>query len=92
MRQRLQKHPVIENAVKKIGINKGDAKFNDEPVLSVIPVDIAIQKFDNHPSVKLIRDDITLSDMFRFESFSLDDILKKGCCAYLQSYFNSNFK
>ena len=84
MRQRLQKHPVIENAVKKIGINKGDAKFNDEPVLSVIPVDIAI--------LKLIRDDITLSDMFRFESFSLDDILKKGCCAYLQSYFNSNFK
>ena len=49
---------------------RDDAKFNDEPVISTNPVDIAIQKFDNHPSANLIRDKITLSDMFQFESFS----------------------
>ena len=48
---------------------RDDAKFNDEPVISTNPVDIAIQKFDNHPSANLIRDKITLSDMFQFESF-----------------------
>ena len=56
---------------------RDDAKFNDEPVISTNPVDIAIQKFDNHPSANLIRDKVTLSDMFQFESFSLDDILKE---------------
>ena len=54
---------IFENAVNELGINKNDAKFNDEPAVSANPVDIAIQKFDNHPSVKLIRDNITLSDM-----------------------------
>ena len=40
-------------------------------------VDIGIQKLDNHSSVKLIRDNITLSDMFQFEIVSFDDTLKK---------------
>ena len=46
-------------------------------MLSTSPIDIAVQKFDDHRSAKLIRDNITLSDMFQFESVSLDDILKK---------------
>ena len=46
-------------------------------MLSTNPVYIAIQKFDNHPSVKLVRDNITLSDMFQFKSVFLDDILKE---------------
>ena len=40
--------------MSKLDINRDDAKFNDEPVLSTNPVDIAIQKFDKLPSVKLI--------------------------------------
>ena len=46
-------------------------------MLSTNPADIAIPKFDNHPSVKLIRNNITLSYMFQFERVSLDDILKE---------------
>ena len=73
---------VSEYAVSKPGIDKDDAKFNDVLVLSTNPVGIAIQKFntslfDYHPNVKLIRDNSTLSYMFQFESFSLDDILKE---------------
>ena len=79
----------FENAITKLGINRDDAEFNDEPMPSTNPVDIAIQKFDNQPSVKLIRD-ITLSDMFQLESASLDDILKE--IANLNSAKNSTFK
>ena len=32
----------FENAVNQLGINRDDAKFNDEPVLSANPVNIAI--------------------------------------------------
>ena len=53
------------------------------------PVDIAIQKFDNHPSIKLIRD-ITLSNMFQFENIFLDDILKR--VKNLNSAKNVTFK
>ena len=56
----------------------------------VLWVDIGIQKFDNHSSVKLIRDNITLSDMFQFESVSLNDTLKK--IRNLNSAKNGTFK
>lgn len=45
-------------------MNEDDAKFNDKPVLLTNPVDKTIQKFDSHPSLKLDRDNIALSDMF----------------------------
>ena len=35
---------------------RDDAKFKDQPVLSTNSVNIAIQKFDDHASAKLIRD------------------------------------
>ena len=38
---------------------------------SINPVDTAIQKSDNHPSVKLIRDNVTLPVMFQLEVFLL---------------------
>ena len=47
MRQRFQKHSLTfsKNAVIKLCINRYDAKFNGESVLSTNPVDIATQKF-----------------------------------------------
>ena len=73
------------------GINRGDAKYNDEIVQSTNPVEIAIRKFHNHHlSVKLIRDNITLSGMFQFESVSLDDILKE--ITNFKSAKNGTFK
>ena len=46
-------------------------------MLSTKPVDIAIQKIDDHPSIKLIRNNSTLSDMSEFGSVFLDAILKE---------------
>ena len=67
---------IFENIFNKLGIIRDDAKVNDESVLSTNPVNIAIQKIDNQLSDKLVRDNIALSEMFQFESVSLDDILK----------------
>ena len=41
------------------------------------PVYLAIKIFDRHSSVKLIRDNTILSEIFQIESDSLDDILKE---------------
>ena len=75
----MQKHLAnfFENAVYQLGINRDDAKFNDEPVLSYNSVGCTNSKFTNHPSVKLIRDNLNLSDMFKFDSISLGDILRE---------------
>ena len=67
---------IFENIFNKLGIIRDDAKVNDESVLSTNPVNIAIQKIDNQLSDKLVRDNIALSEMFQFESVSLEDILK----------------
>ena len=78
----------FENAAYKLAID--EIKLSDEQVLSTNPIDAAIQKFDNHPSVKLIRDNFTLSDLLEFEIVSLDDILKE--IANLNSAKNCTFK
>lgn len=41
------------------------------------PVYLAIKIFDSYSSVKLIRNNTILSDIFQIESDSLDDILKE---------------
>ena len=78
----------FKNTVDQLGINRDEAKFDDKPVLSKKPTDIVIEKFKNHPSVKLIRDNINLFDMLKLESGSLD-ILRE--VANLNSAKNSTF-
>ena len=53
------------------------AKFCDESVLSKNSVEAAIKIFRNHHYVKLIWDNIKLSDMFKFDRIPLDDILRE---------------
>ena len=77
-----------KNTVYQLGINRNEA--NDEPALSNNPVDVAIQKFINHRSVKLVRDNINLFDMFKFDSISLANIL--GEVANLNSANIGTFK
>ena len=78
----------FKNTVNQLGINRDEAKFDDKPVLSKKPVDVAIEKFKNHLTVKLIRDNINISDKFQLESVSLD-ILRE--VANLNGAKNSTF-
>ena len=54
----------------------------DEYVLSDIenlsnPVDIAIEKFENHPSVQAIKQNISVNKDFHFSNTEVSDILKE---------------
>ena len=73
-----------------LNLNRNDAKFNEELVLSTNSIDIGIQKFDDYPSVILIRDNIKLSDMFQFENVFLNGILKE--ITNLNTRQNGTFK
>ena len=41
------------------------------------PIEIAIKKFENHPSVQIIKEHICVEREFDFEQVSIDDILKE---------------
>ena len=41
------------------------------------PVEIAIKKFENHPSVQVIRENINLNQEFFFKEVEVDEILKE---------------
>ena len=50
----------FENAVKSLNIKPRNLSFEDTTNLSN-PVEIAIKKFQNHPSVQVIRENINLN-------------------------------
>ena len=80
----------FKNIVKQLRIITDEAKFDGKPILFENPVDVAIEKFKKHHSVKLFRGNIIVSDMLKFESNSLDDMLSE--VANLNSAKNSIFK
>ena len=80
----------FKNIVKQLRIITDEAKSDGKPILSENPVDVAIEKFNKHHSVKLFRGNIIVSDMLKFESNFLDDMLSE--VANLNSAKNSIFK
>ena len=68
----------FKNAVNHLTIIRDGAKFNDQPVLSNNPTDdVPIQKFIYHVRVKLIRHNVNLSDIFKFEVVSIHYIIRE---------------
>ena len=70
----------FENVVNRLGINRDEVKFYDGSVLSKNPVETTIKKFRNHHRVKLIRDNIRLSDIY----FSSGHLKKRNKAIILQ--------
>ena len=66
---------LFTDVVNQLGESRDEGKFTDEPVLSNNPVDVAIQKFINHLSAKIIKNNVNFSGMFKFESVSVNKIL-----------------
>ena len=54
-----------------------DSEFVNECDGLVDPVDIAIQKFKNHPNITSIKENIVSPEMFKIHKINLDDILKE---------------
>ena len=65
----------FENAVKSLGIDTGNPLLGDTTSLDN-PVEIAIKKFENHSSVKVIKENICIDVEFDFKQVQADEILK----------------
>ena len=65
-----------KNAVSSLNI-QCDSDFANECEGLEDPVEIAIQKFKNHPSIKSIKENIVSPEIFKFHKINLDDILKE---------------
>ena len=65
-----------KNAVSSLNI-QCDSDFVNECESLEDPVEIAIQKFKNHPSITSIKENIVSPEIFKFHKINLDDILKE---------------
>ena len=65
------------NAVKSLNIKPRNLSLKDTTNLSN-PLEIAIKKFQNHPSVQVIRENINLNQEFFFKQVEVDEILKES--------------
>ena len=54
-----------------------DSEFVNECDGLEDPVETAIQKFKNHPSIMSTKENIVSPEIFKFLKINLDDILKK---------------
>ena len=66
----------FENVVKSLNIKPRNLSLGNTTNLSD-PVEIAIKKFENHPSVMVIRENINLNQEFFFKEVEVDKILKE---------------
>ena len=66
----------FEDAVRSLNAEPDEYYLCDTENLSN-PVDIAIRKFENHPSVQAIKQNISVNKDFHFSNTEVSDILKE---------------
>ena len=66
----------FEDAVRSLNVEPDKHHLSDTENLSN-PVDIAIRKFENHPSVQAIKQNISVNKDFYFSNTEVSDILKE---------------
>ena len=66
----------FENATKSLNISPRTLTLGDA-TNSSNPEETAIKKFENHPSVQIIKERICIGQEFDFEQLSIDEILKE---------------
>ena len=65
----------FEDAVNSLGIKKDDQGNNNFGLSN--PVEIAINNFEQHPSIKLIKENVSTTTTFSFMPTETDDIIKE---------------
>ena len=66
----------FENAVKALDINPKDLTLGNTNNLSD-PIEIAIKKFESHPSIQVIRENVSVTEKFEFEYVNKDNIIQE---------------
>ena len=78
----------FEDAVKSLNVKPDEYYLSDTENLSN-PVEIAIKKFENHPSVQAIKQNTSVKQNFYFSNTEVSDILKES--TGLSNEKNCNF-
>ena len=65
-----------EDAVRSLSVKPDEFYLSDTETLGD-PVEIAIRKFENHPSVQAIKQNISVNQDFYFSNTDVRDILKE---------------
>ena len=78
----------FEDAVKSLNVKPDEYYLSDTENLSN-PVEIAIKKFENHPSVQAIKQNTSAKQNFYFSNTEVGDILKES--TGLSNKKNCNF-
>ena len=68
----------FKDAVRSLNVKPDEYYLSDTENLSD-SVEIAIRKFENHPSVRAIKQNISVKQDFYFSCTEVRDILKKTC-------------
>ena len=66
-----------KNAAGKLGLKEYENSFDINENNSLDPVDIITEKYKNHPSIKIINENIQFDSRFSFKEISEDDIKKE---------------
>ena len=66
----------FEDAVRSLNVEPDEYYLSDMKNLSN-PVEIAIKKFENHPNVQAIKQNISVNNNFYFSNTEVSDILKE---------------
>ena len=66
-----------KNAASKLGLKEYENSFDINENNSLDPVDIITEKYKNHPSIKIINENIQFDSRFSFKEISEDDIKKE---------------
>ena len=66
----------FEDALRLLNVEPDEYYLSDMKNLSN-PVDIAIKKFENHPNVQAIKQNISVNNNFYFSNTEVSDILKE---------------
>ena len=65
-----------KNAADKLGLKEYENSFDINENINLDPVDIITEKYKNHPSIKIINENIQFDSRFSFKEISEDDIKK----------------
>ena len=80
----------FEDAARPPNVKPDEYYLSDTENLSN-PVEIALRKFENHPSVQAIKKSISVNQEFYFSNIEVRDILKAFVYYLLTNiYFSSN--
>ena len=83
----ISNYSILETAVKSPNISPWSLTLGDKTNLSN-PVQIPINKCENHPSVHITKEHICVDQEFDFEQVSIDDILKEIKDMFIKNKIN----